>query len=156
MKHTCKGFTLIELLVVVLIIGILAAVAIPQYQVAVEKSRAVQAVTLAQSIKRAEESYYMANGKYDMDMTKLDIDLPSLDNFSIHINASNRIRLLRTNSSTYSYQIMLGLDYNADGSEGKFYCAAPQNKPKSVKICKSFGGQFLSDSDGYDRYLIYQ
>ena len=73
-----KAFTLIELLVVVLIIGVLASVALPQYQKAVWKSRAMQLITAVKSVNTAQTAYYMANNTYANSFSELDIDFGSL------------------------------------------------------------------------------
>ena len=76
MKNQEQGFTLIELLVVILIIGILAAVAVPQYQRAVEKSHAAESLVITKAIAIANNAYYLANGAYATDIEALDIEVP--------------------------------------------------------------------------------
>ena len=73
-----KAFTLIELLVVVLIIGILAAVALPQYQKAVEKSRMTEAVSIVRTLANANKLFYMTNGRWaeHNELDLLDVEIP--------------------------------------------------------------------------------
>ena len=85
-----KAFTLIELLVVVLIIGILAAVALPQYRKAVEKAKATQGITMLKSIYQAAVVYYMANDAWPNKLE--DLDVSSGWNKNIRWNTNSEAR----------------------------------------------------------------
>jgi len=65
-----KGFTLIELLIVVLIIGILAAVAVPKYQKTVEKSHAAEGMTIVSTLAKAGKMYTLETGDQYVDAAK--------------------------------------------------------------------------------------
>ena len=143
-KKKNAGFTLIELLVVVLIIGILSAVALPQYQVAVAKSRTAEAVTILKAITDAQEVYYMANGMYTNDLADLDIG----------VKDSNTWRFFCKEQRTcFAYPKVNNLPefiefhlqhvpstYPATHS-GKHWCRAKADNSTGVKICKTYGQQ---------------
>lgn len=171
-----KGFTLIELLVVVLIIGILSAVALPQYTLAVEKSRAAEAWTTLGSMKTAMEVYGLASGgdwtafqNSNDKWSLLDISLPL--SASGHFNAQqfgmkeskdwtyslespNFVRAYRgkaSGSSWTEHDYDLFIDLN--GKQWSFskpgYRLCGYITTKGQKVCKSMG-TLLSG----DKYLV--
>ncbi len=99
---TGQGFTLIELLVVVLIIGLLAAVALPQYQKAIKKARGAEALSVVDTLDKAVTNYYLEHGSYEgINASNLNIQLPQLTYFRY-------LQLPAGNLDNYNY---LGKNY---------------------------------------------
>ncbi len=130
-----KGFTLIELLVVVLIIGILSAVALPQYEKAVNKARAAEAWTYAKAFADAQKIYYLSNGEYTSDLSRLDIEMPALKNFTLGsvgpgVGSSSYQTL-------YGQKGLSGVSFNVSASSGKGWalsCYDPSNSKKCASL----------------------
>ena len=80
-KNTECGFALAELAVVVVIIGILAAFAVPKFLNSVERSKAVEAFNYLATVQTAQERYHARQGSYASAMAALDVDLPVLEYF---------------------------------------------------------------------------
>lgn len=81
-RRHVEGFTLIELLVVVLIIGVLAAIAVPQYLRVVEKGRVSEVTTLIDALKKSQERLLAKRGAYQV-AANLDITPPTPSAFTV-------------------------------------------------------------------------
>ncbi len=86
-KNNQQGFTLLELLVVVLIVGILAAIALPQYQMAVGKTKFSTLKTITRDVQASAQRYYLIQGTYEGVNSNLDITIPSGINCMVWVGA---------------------------------------------------------------------
>ncbi len=162
-KNVQQGFTLIEVLVVVLIIGILAAVAVPQYQKAVDKARVSKLLPIVKNLKAQQEVFYLANGYYAQDCEELGADLPSgfeqdkpfpvyilqRGDYITQIKCNNGNRaLVNIFSLTGDFFVSIENYFahpSQEGDEtfykGEILCNAPTGTERGRRVCLSLGSK---------------
>ena len=164
MQNKSRAFTLIELLVVVLIIGILAAVAVPQYQLAVAKSRIGGLLALGKSVMQAQEVYYLANGGYTQDWDKLSIGTPgekltgypNIMRFSDGDIGLATLDVAVTPKKVSGLQLVFFFEHTSYAFHGKTACYAKMSNDFANKVCQVLTGKKTRDSNnGPDTENIY-
>ena len=170
-----QGFTLIEVLVVIIIIGILASVALPQYKIAVVKSKYATVKDLTRALADSQEAYRLSYGEYATKLKDLDVRMPKGKlNTSTDINysytwgqcwiSSAYTHVACRHAAGITYKIWFDhLTGGLAGNSGKRHCVADGTSATSTaaKVCiadtgDKGGGTTSSDASGSYIYWVYQ
>ena len=155
-----RGFTLIELLVVVLIIGILAAIALPQYQKAVERSRMAEAMQALGDWAQAQSIYYMQHNAFAENINEGDITLPEQGDafeYTPQVSTDSAVLLAERSAGIYEGG-KLAIRVVSNGQIAKF-CQDPPDKTGFCTAAEAAGympgdlSELSGDGSGEDSDL---
>jgi len=130
--QSVTGFTLLEVLVVVVIVGILAALAIPQYRKASESSKAAEAYNNLNAIRKAEWTYYNRYNCFTGNLDELSIENPNnmpsvtnrgnryFDYLAVIAVPGNMFSLLATRNTGPYINQTIGMDANGNINESNW------------------------------------
>ena len=141
-----KAFTLIELLVVVLIIGILAAIALPQYQKAVLRARATEIVLYMSNVSKALDRYILANGYPAEDIYNFPLDIEYPTSLPAILSCGSDYCFIEMHLENPRYVELLFSREHGDPWRGvcTFY---ESEDPKGKDFCNIFRGYGYSVTD---------
>ena len=150
------GFTLIELLVVVLIIGILAAMALPDYQRATEISRVGAALSFSRAFRDSVDRYYMQNGRFPSSPDALDIGLTQCPKYFscmyAELTTQGKFQIDRKNGP-FAYGIITRSAVSP-ALPNTIYCYALRSNKKGVEFCEYWGEDATPGDGTWFRTLI--
>ena len=131
-KNGEKGFTLIELLVVIIIIGILAAIALPSFLNQAAKARQSEAKTYVGSANRSQQAYYLEKQQFAPSLTTLALGVPTTtENYNYSTDGSTKGNT-GLNARAISAAAPIGTDVKAYG--GAVNVATPQSGGEATTL----------------------
>ncbi len=152
------GFTLLELLVVVLIIGILAAIAFPQYQLAVDKSRFAALMNITKALTSANERFYLTNGRYSTNLNELDVEIKAnriskegttayFDWGKCKLHNQRQVYCINNKNLQNEFTIFYYFsDHSTYRRQSLCMAFTTQSNSRYAKLCKSMGNYYVTDN----------